>query len=388
MNVRQRIINTLKGEPTDKPPWATRLDIWHTSRLRTNTLPEEMAGKELNDIHRLLKVGRQCYAQLIYTRLCGVDMTVEYNGEVICKETDPVIRFPQPRELVPMEKPGETLITLKTPAGTSRMRFQVVEELIRGAAAPYLVEHLLKDDNDFTVVKWIINHSEIVTDFDSFEAREETAGDEGFTIGMIERVPFQRILLDFMGEEPTIYAMMDSPENFQYLMDILTEQGREMINLALNSPALMIEFTDNFEGSITSPTLFQTYCMPYMQEAADKIHAQGRYLGSHMDGNMESLLHLIPECGVDVVESFSPAPLTRLTFEDAWKVWRGKVLMWGGIPSPIFEPHVPEPDFNEWIKRMLELLGDDRRIILGIGDQAVGPSIMDRIRIASEMLGR
>jgi len=268
------------------------------------------------------------------------------------------------------------------------MRFQVVEEIIRGAAAPYLVEHLLKDDNDFAVIKWMINHSEIIADYDGFEDKDELAGDQGFTIGMMERVPFQRILLDFMGEEQTIYSMMDSPDNFQYLLDILTEQGREMVELALASPALMLEFTDNVEGSITSPTLFQNYCMPFMQEAADKIHAQGRYLGSHMDGNMKSLLHLVPECGVDVVESFSPAPLTRLTFEDAWNAWRGKVLMWGGIPSPIFESHVPEHEFTEWIKQMLDLLGDDRRIILGIGDQAVGPSLIERIQKASEMLGR
>ena len=388
MNERQRIINTLKGEPTDRPPWATRLDIWHTSRLWTGTLPEEMVGKDLNEIHRSIKVGRQCYAQLINTRLRGVDMTVEFNGEIVRKETDPVLRFPQPRELVTMEKPGDTLITLKTPVGTSRMQFKVVEELIRGAAAPYMVEHLLKDDHDFKVVKWIINHSEVIADYDSFQAKEEIAGDQGFTIGMMERVPFQRILLDFMGEEQTIYSMMDSPENFQYLMDILTEQGREMVTLALDSPALMLEFTDNLEGSITSPTLFQNYCMPFMQESADTIHAQGRYLGSHMDGNMESLLHLVPECGVDVVESFSPAPLTRLTFEDAWNAWRGKVLMWGGIPSPIFEPHVPEHEFAEWIKQMLDLLGDDRRIILGIGDQAVGPSLITRIQRASELLGR
>lgn len=388
MNERERIINTLKGESTDKLPWATRLDIWHTSRLRTDTLPEEMSGKELNDIHHILKIGRQCYAQLIYTRLRGVDMTVAFNGEVVRKETEPVLRFPQPRELVTMEKPGDTLITFKTPAGVSRMRFQVVEELIRGAAAPYLVEHLLKDDSDFEVVKWMINHSEIVADYDGFAAKEELAGDQGFTIGMMERVPFQRILLDFMGEEKTIYSMMDSPDKFQYLMDILTEQGREMVTLALASPALMIEFTDNVEGSITSPTLFKNYCMPFMQEAAERIHAQGRCLGSHMDGNMQPLLHLVPECGVDVVESFSPAPLTRLTFENAWNAWRGKVLIWGGIPSPIFEPHVPESEFIEWIKRMLDILGDDRRIILGIGDQAVGPSLIERIHKASEMLGR
>ena len=31
---------------------------------------------------------------------------------------------------------------------------------------------------------------------------------------------------------------------------------------------------------------------------------------------MAPLLHLVPECGIDVVESFSPAPLIPLTFEE------------------------------------------------------------------------
>jgi hypothetical protein len=264
----------------------------------------------------------------------------------------------------------------------------VAEELIQGAAAPYLVEHILKDDSDFEVVKWILNHATIESTFEDFEAKEVLAGEDGFTIGMMVRIPFQRILLDFMGEEHTIFEMMDNPKKFHYLMDVLTDQGREALEISLTSPALMLEFTDNIEGSITSPGLFQEYCMPFMQEAADKIHARGKYLGSHMDGNIKSLLHLVPECGIDVVESFSPAPLTGLTFADAWKAWEGKVLMWGAIPSPIFESHVPENEFVEWVSGMLKLIGDDGKIIVGIGDQAVRPTIIERVRQVSEMLGR
>ena len=52
MNERERIEGMLKGEPTDRVPWATRLDIWHTARLRTETVPEEVAQMDLNEIHR------------------------------------------------------------------------------------------------------------------------------------------------------------------------------------------------------------------------------------------------------------------------------------------------------------------------------------------------
>ncbi len=388
MKERERIVNMLKGKRTDLLPWATRLDIWHTARLRTGTLPEEMADMDLNEIYRSLRIGRQCYSHLTATRLHGVEMTVDFNGAILRQETSPSMHFPQPRELVLKDEPGITTVTLETPVGTARFRFQVVEELLQGAAAPYLVEHILKDNDDFEVVKWILKHAEIEPSYADFEAKEAMAGEEGFTIGMMDRVPFQRILLDFMGEEHTVFQMMDNPENFQYLLDVLGDLGEEVLKLSLASPALMLEFTDNVEGSITSPKLFQEYCMPYLQAAADKIHAQGRFLGSHMDGDMTSLLHLVPECGVDVVESFSPAPLTRLDFGDAWEAWRGKVLMWGAIPSPIFEPHVPEHEFVDWVSRMLDIIGDNGQIILGIGDQAVRPSLIERVGKVSEMLGR
>ena len=43
---------------------------------------------------------------------------------------------------------------------------------------------------------------------------------------------------------------------FQYLLDALNDQGREILEAALASSALMLEFGDNIEGSITSPGLF------------------------------------------------------------------------------------------------------------------------------------
>ena len=62
--------------------------------------------------------------------------------------------------------------------------------------------------------------------------------------------------------------------------------------------------------------------------------------------------------------------------------------MWGAVPSSIFEAHVSERDFENWLKGMIDTLDGDNRIILGIGDQAIGPSLTDRIKRVSELLGR
>ena len=385
---RERIVRTLRGERVRPLPWATRLDIWYTSRTRTGTLPAEYAGMELMDIYRSLGLGRQRYAVLVTLRLRGVDMRVEFNGQLIHREWEPRVDFPNPLGLAVADRPGDSVITFETPAGSARVVYRTSEDLIRGAAVPYMMQHILKDSDDWAVVKWILNHAEVERDFEDYYRIEKEIGDEGFTIGMVDRVPLQRILLEYMGEEHAFYQMADEPAAFHYLHDALAEMGRQGIKLALETPSLIIELPDNFDGMITSPKLFRQYCIPYIQEAADTVHAHGRLLASHVDGEMKPLLHLIPESGLDIAESFSPAPLCRCTFEEAWNAWRGKVLMWGAIPSPIFETHVPEAEFEAWVHNMLALIGDDGRIILGIGDQAVGPTLIHRVKRVSELLGR
>lgn len=47
MTERERIVRTLQGEPCDKIPWATRLDIWYTAVRRSRTLPAEFTDMDL-----------------------------------------------------------------------------------------------------------------------------------------------------------------------------------------------------------------------------------------------------------------------------------------------------------------------------------------------------
>mgnify|MGYP005849463239 CR=1 FL=1 len=158
MTERGRIVRTLRGEHTDLFPWATRLDIWYTSRTRTGTLPAEMAGLDLMDIHRALGLGRQRYASLITSRLHGVEMAVEFNGDLIAREFEPRVSFPNPLTWAVADRPGTTVITFKTPAGAARVVYATNEDLVRGAAVPYLMKHILEDDHDFDVVQWILTH--------------------------------------------------------------------------------------------------------------------------------------------------------------------------------------------------------------------------------------
>jgi uroporphyrinogen-III decarboxylase len=136
---------------------------------------------------------------------------------------------------------------------------------------------------------------------------------------------------------------------------------------------------------MTNPKLFKKYNLPYYQKYADILHGQGKKVGSHTDGNLKPLLNLLAKCGLDVCESFSPAPLTECSFNKAWQAWKDGPIIWGGIPSPLLEERTSESEFQEYVQGLLKTVGD-RPIIIGIGDMVLGNNLVERVEyIATEI---
>jgi len=136
---------------------------------------------------------------------------------------------------------------------------------------------------------------------------------------------------------------------------------------------------------MTNHKLFEKYSLPYYQKYTDVLHGQGKKVGCHTDGNIKPLLNLLAQSGLDVCESFSPFPLTECTFEEAWEKWRNGPMIWGVIPSPILEERTNENDFQEYVHRLLQTIGD-QPIILGVGDMVLGNNLIERVEyIANEV---
>jgi uroporphyrinogen-III decarboxylase len=200
-----------------------------------------------------------------------------------------------------------------------------------------------------------------------------------------ERSPFQFALIDYLGEGNVFYALADEPERMARLLAQLDEWMTNALNRLAEFDAPYVELVDNLDGTMTSPPLFQQHVIPYYQRYADILHAQGKKLGCHADGNLRPILHLLPESGLDVCESFSPHPLTPCTFDEAWQAWKNGPLIWGGIPSPILEERTSEQDFRQHVARLLETIGD-RPIILGIGDLVLENNLIERVRYIAEQV--
>ena len=60
MTFRERMLATLRGQPTDLIPWAPRMDLWCIANRERGTLPASFEGLDTAGIARVLGVA--CHA--------------------------------------------------------------------------------------------------------------------------------------------------------------------------------------------------------------------------------------------------------------------------------------------------------------------------------------
>ncbi len=365
--MRERMLTVLSGGKPARLPFITRLETWYKSHTRTNTMPEHLQGLSLNQVHQAVGIGRLKFSAPLAFRLRGVEVKATFNGEPLFQGFEPVIEnFPGMWDIVPSDRPGETITEFKTPVGRLGLKHQLLAENVSTGTDPYLKHHLIQSDEDYQVLEYILEKIECVPLFERIHADEAEIGEQGLVVPLINRIPFQQVLLEYLGEIPLFKALQQRSNSVQHLFELLDSQMMEIIQLISSLDVPYVEFPDNLHGPMTSPRLFKSYCLPAYQKYCDALHVQGKKVGSHTDGDMRPLLNLLPETGLDVCESFSPSPLTNCTFDDAWRAWEHGPLIWGAIPSVILEEWVSEADFQSYMHNLFASI--NRPIIFGIVD--------------------
>ena len=385
LSVRDRVLMVLRGDVPQRLPFVTRLETWYTAHQRTYTLPEEFAGMTLDQVHRAVGVGRLKFTVPYKYRLTGLEVHATFNGEELVRLANPVVEnFPGLWDLVPTDRAGTTRTELITPVGRLSLTHVLLEEGVYNGTDPYLKEHLIKNEVDLKVVEYILERAEFVPAFEKIKTEEAQLGEGGLLVPLLQRIPFQQILLEYLGEMNLFYALHDNPALVRRLLDLLDWQLLAAIECLVDLDVPYVEFPDNLHGLMTNPKLFREYCLPAYQNYTDILHRQGKQVGSHTDGDIRSLLGLLVESGLDVCESVSPAPLTSFNFQQVNQAWRGQPLLWGGLPTPLLEPHTSESDFQTYLDGLLAAI--DQPIILGLVDLFLRHNSIERVKTIARRL--
>lgn len=387
MSMRNRVLAILQGRKPDRIPFIDRMDFWYRGCLQQGKMPQEFKAKSLSQIHDSIGFGHEDWQYPYVTKYHHLELKLTFEGKEIYHEIDPEItNFPTLWGMIPVDKAGLTTTELMTPVGKLVYQHKMLQEsVISGTTRPQMTSRPIKEAADYRTYEYIIEHSEFIPRYIPFFKRETQVGENGYLVPIVERIPFQHLLIDAIGEVELFYALYDNLYLVERLLQVLDIQVVEKLTKLNEFPVPYIEFTDNLDGFMTNPKLFAKYVLPTYQHYSEILHEQGKKLGSHTDGDLKALVNLISESGLDVCESFTPAPLTGCLFEEAWEAWRHGPLIWGGIPSYYFEERVSEKEFIGYIERLLQQIGECP-IILGVGDAVMSDNLIYRVQEAAKMV--
>ncbi|MCL4832906.1 MAG: hypothetical protein KJZ86_10710 [Caldilineaceae bacterium] len=379
-SMRQRVAAVLSGQKPDRHPFIDRLELWQKGLAHTGGLPPAYAEMSLNDIHRQVGIGRQKFQSPYAMRLRGVEMSSTFNGEPYASESEPVVpRFPDVDSLTPPDRLGETHIRLSTPVGALTLDYVMLEEMLATGARAYLAKHPISAEADYPVVEYILERIEFVPQFDRFRSMQTQVGEHGYVIPVMERIPFQQLLIDYFDSVDFFYALHDNPTAIERLIKLLDHKVTEAIQRLADLDEPYVQLGDNLEGTMTNPRIFRQYVLSDYQRYSEMFHAQGKRVGSHTDGNLRSLLGLLAESGLDVCESIATSPLVPYPFAEIWSAWQnGGPIIWGGIPSPLLEARTPLEELHAYVLALLDLVGD-RPIIIGVSDMVLPVNDIERV---------
>ena len=361
MTHKERMLASIRGERIDRIPFAPRWELWFDSAVREGTLPEKYRGWSLFDVARDLGWGIKGNKGKLY----------ELRRRNV--------------KIVETRRGLDTFTEYETPFGTVSNLFRLTPELDLHGVRGLEIEHMIKGPDDYAPVMHIIENTEVVPTYDEFEEYEKSVGDDGIAMGEAGFSPFHLLMREYVGYQNTYYELHDRPEAFQRLLETLEVQHREIVRVAVNSPAFIIRYDGNYDSRMTPPPVYRRYFLPFFKYVAEECHKAGKLLCTHTDGEHSLLMDEIRDSGFDICEAFTTPPMTQIGVADARDAWGPDMVIWGAVASTVLCPRYSEEEFERHVLQIIREAAPGNRFIMGTGDNLPTDGLLERMLRIDEL---
>jgi hypothetical protein len=333
---RQQLLAAAHGEKLDKLPFGARIDLWYNYNTAHDTLPEKYKGWEQTAIIRDQGAGAQSRFHTV--------VKDKYEGvEVIEKNNPPYV---------------ETEYITPIGSVSRRTLFTTAE----GPWIGYDTEKMFKSEKDYPVIEYILQHTIPVLNFNK---AQNAVGEDGIMMtGAGRASPAQRIMRDIMGFDRFFYELADYPTKVESLFEVMKDMVRRQHEVAIESDLEIYYMGSNWSDDVHTP-VFRKFFIPWFQEITEFLHSHGKLAMSHIDGENRRLLPFFKETGIDVWEAWTPVPMTSVTNTELREAVGDKGVIWGGIPSILFEPTYSDEEFDQYVINMFKEISPGYNFIVG-----------------------
>jgi hypothetical protein len=226
-------------------------------------------------------------------------------------------------------------------------------------------KHFISEPSDYEVFWSYLDDCIALENYDHYLQDCADLGDDGISKGEVERSPWQQLWIEWVGLEGLSMHQADCPDRVEETIQRLNARARKTFEIAYHSPAPFIDIPDNITAPAIGIKRFQKYIQPLYDEFGDMLAERDAPLFVHMDGFLRPLRHAIAASKVGRMDSFSPAPDSDMTIDEAVSIWLDKIL-WVNFPSSVFMQS--EEQIREKTNEILNSAGHSSKLQIQISE--------------------
>lgn len=168
--------------------------------------------------------------------------------------------------------------------------------------------------------------------YDAIELALELAGDTYSIHGEVTS-PFD-YLLDHLGHEEALMALVTHPEKCHSILDRFTDGvstiARDLAELGVDAVKISSPFTGM---GFISPEFYRSFVLPFESRIVADVRETGAHAYLHTCGAIDDRLELMIESGASGIECLDPPPLGNVDLEEAVERISDRAFIKGNLDS-------------------------------------------------------
>lgn len=199
----------------------------------------------------------------------------------------------------------------------------------------WCVEHFLKSSEDYKVMTWITEHTELLPAYEVFEQADQLVGNWGIAVILASRTPMMNINIDGAGTEQFCMDIaLDMPELLE-LFEARKKLFLQETELIARGPGRFVKWLENLTISMLGPERYRDYLMPIYQECVPILEKANKRVMVHYDGALEVISDHIAQAPFHMIESLTEPPEGDMMYDQCRNAWPDKVF-WANINVDVY----------------------------------------------------
>jgi len=247
-------------------------------------------------------------------------------------------------------------------------------------------KNMLQSTDEFPIVEYLMEHLHCRSKWALYRSWQKSLGALAYPYAQLPYSGSGYLMARYMGVEKTVYAILDEPERVRRLIQAVNACNLRILDAILTGPFETLIISDNYDSNVQTKDFFDRYVRDYYTEVARRLHANGKYLAVHVDGESRGVLGWLAACGVDCADAVTPHPMFAHSPAQMRAEAGPDLILSGGIPATVFGATGSDTAFVECVKRWLNTRRDSPRLIMAAGDQVPTDAPFHRIAMLPELV--